>query len=233
MPEALRRAFDFSLLWQYKGILLGGLLQNIYIFLGAAALATTLAFVVGVARVSRTAALRRLSTGYAEVSRNAPEYVLLVWVHYVLPVLFSRILATNLNFNPYFSAILALGVIYSGFLSETVRAGIQSIPPGHIEAGMAVGMSRLTIIRRIILPQAVRRMLPESLNQYVSLFKATSIVSVIAIPDLMYEVSMITVSEMRPLPLYTGAALIYCTIIIVAASFVRHLTERWRRRGWT
>jgi len=76
----------------------------------------------------------------------------------------------------------------------------------------------------------VRRMLPESINQFISLFKATTIVSLIAVPDLMYQVSMITQQEMRPLPLYTGAALTYFVIILLAGSALRAFAERWRSR---
>ena len=79
-------------------------------------------------------------------------------------------------------------------------------------------MSERLILWRIILPQVVRRMLPESINMFISLFKATTIVSLIAVPDLMYQVSMITQQEMRPLPLYTGAALTYFVVIFVVAS---------------
>ena len=86
------------------------------------------------------------------------------------------------------------------------------------------------ILWRITLPQVVRRMLPEALNQFISLFKATTIVSLIAVPDLMYNVSMVTAQEMRPLPLYTGAAITYFLIIFILASGVRAFSERWRRK---
>lgn len=232
MWDSLRQSLDLTLFWEYRTILLRGLLQNIYIFFGGALLATALAFAIGAARLSKRGTVRILSTGYAELFRNTPEYVFLIWVYYVLPIIFSRLLATKFNFSPYAAAVLALGVSYSGFLSETVRAGILAIPRTHIEAAMALGMSRWMIMRRIIAPQAIRRMLPEALNQYVSLFKATSLVSLIAVEDLMYQVSMITVHEMRPLPLYTGAALLYCGIIIAAAQCIQHLSDRWRQRGW-
>jgi polar amino acid transport system permease protein len=81
-----------------------------------------------------------------------------------------------------------------------------------------------------VLPQVVRRMLPESINQFISLFKATTIVSLIAVPDLMYQVSMITQQEMRPLPLYTGAALVYFAVILVVGYTLRAFSERWRNK---
>jgi polar amino acid transport system permease protein len=126
--------------------------------------------------------------------------------------------------------VIALGLVYSGYFAETFRAGIQSIPLGQIEAGRACGMPERLILWRVILPQVVRRMLPEAVNQFVSLFKATTIVSLIAVPDLMYQVSMVTQQEMRPLPLYTGAALTYFAIIFLASSLVRALAERWRQK---
>jgi polar amino acid transport system permease protein len=191
-----------------------------------------LALVVGLSRLSVYRGIRVISTVYAELFRNTPEFVLIIWVYYVLPILLSRALSTKFNMSPFLAAVLALGVAYSGFLSETVRAGVESIPRGHAEAGASLGMSRFQILRRIIIPQAVRRMLPEALSQFVSLFKATSIVSLIAVPDIMYQVSMVNVDQMRPLPLYTGAALLFCLVIIAATQFIQILSDRWRKRGW-
>jgi polar amino acid transport system permease protein len=91
-------------------------------------------------------------------------------------------------------------------------------------------MSERGIFWRIVLPQVVRRMLPESVNQFISLFKATTIVSLIAVPDLMYDVTMITQQEMRPLPLYTGAALTYFVVVLAGSSALRALSERWRAK---
>jgi polar amino acid transport system permease protein len=231
MWERLRESLDLTVFWEYREVLLRGFLQNIYVFLGGAALATVLAVGIGLARLSRRGTQRALSTAYTELLRNTPEYVLLIWVYYVLPVVFSR-LATRLNFSPYAAAILALGLSYSGFMSETVRAGILSVPREQVEAAMSLGLSWRLVLGRIIAPQAIRRMLPEALNQYVSLFKATSFVSLITVQDLMYQVSMITVQEMRPLPLYTGAALIYCGLIVLASQLIQQLSVRWRQRGW-
>ena len=128
------------------------------------------------------------------------------------------------------SSVIALGFVYSGYFAETFRAGIEAIPAGHVEAGRACGMSERQILWRVILPQVVRRMLPESINQFISLFKATTIVYLIAVPDLMYQVSMINQQEMRPLPLYTGVALTNFAVILLAGSALRALSERWRNK---
>jgi polar amino acid transport system permease protein len=230
LSDALAQALDPTLFWEYRHVLLRGLAFNFYVFAAAALLALTVGLGVSLLRVSRPRALRWLGTLHVEIFRNAPDYVMVVWVHFVLPLLLGLLLKTRFEFDPFLSAVLALGLVYSGYFAETFRAGIQSIPAGQCEAGRACGMSERLILWRIVLPQVVRRMLPEAVNQFVSLFKATTIVSLIAVPDLMYQVSMVTQQEMRPLPLYTGAAIVYFAIIFVVATAIRALAENWRRK---
>ena len=230
MSEGLKQALDLSLFWEYRLVLLHGLLFNALVFLCAAALALGVGLGAALLRVNRRVLPRCFGTLHVELFRNAPDYIMLVWVHFVLPLLIAMVIRRRVEFHPFASAVIALGFVYSGYFAETFRAGIEAIPRGNIDAGRAFGMPERTILRRITLPQVVRRMLPEALNQFVSLFKATTIVSLIAVPDLMYNVSMVTQQEMRPLPLYTGAALVYFLIIFAFASGVRAFTERWRRK---
>jgi polar amino acid transport system permease protein len=233
MFSALRELLNPSLFWEYREVLLAGLKQNLSIFVESAVLAMLAALVVGVAQLSRSRAVRWVATGYTELFRNTPEYVLLVWVYFVLPLIISKMVGFRFRLDPHVAAVIGLGMAYSGFMAETVRAGLRSIPSGQAEAAVSIGMSPFTTLRRIILPQAVRRMLPETVNQLVSLFKSTTIVSLITVQDIMYQVSMISVAEMRPVPLYTGAALVYCAVIILATQLFHRLTERWRSRGWS
>jgi polar amino acid transport system permease protein len=229
LSDALRQALDLGLFWEYRNILFAGLLFNASIFVCAAAAALAAGLAACLLRMSRHAPLRTAGAIYVEIFRNAPDYVMLVWVHIVMPLLISAAIGRRVEFHPFLSAVIALGLVYSGYLAETFRAGFQSIPKGNIEAGRAVGMSELMILRRIELPQVARLMLPEAMNNFVSLFKATTIVSLISVPDLMYRVTMVTQQEMQPLPLYTGAALTYFAVIFVVASGARALAERWRR----
>lgn len=230
MSQALLESLDLSFFWEYRQVLLRGLAFNAYVFFSAAALALAVGLAAALLRVNRSWVFRWAGTVHVEVFRNAPDYIMVVWVHFVLPLLLGALLGRRIEFQPFVSAVIALGFVYSGYFAETFRAGIQSIPLGHAEAGRACGMSEFQVLRRVILPQVVRRMLPEAINQFVSLFKATTIVSLIAVPDLMYQVTMITQQEMRPLPLYTGAALTYFVVIYLAASAVRAASERWRNR---
>lgn len=230
MSEGLQQALDLSLFWEYRDILLRGLIFNALVFLCAAAVALSVGLAAALMRVNRFLAARWLGTLHVELFRNAPDYITLIWVHFVLPLLIGIAIGRRVEFHPFVSAVIALGFVYSGYFAETFRAGIQAIPGGNVDAGRAFGMSERTILWRIMLPQVVRRMLPEALNQFISLFKATTIVSLIAVPDLMYNVSMVTQQEMRPLPLYTGAALTYFLIIFFLSSAVRAFSERWRRK---
>lgn len=230
MSESLQQALDLSLFWEYRVVLLRGLAVNFYVFAGAAILALLVGLGAALLRVSRLRGLRWLGTLHVEIFRNAPDYIMVVWVHFVLPLLIGSLIHLRLEFDPFVSATIALGLVYSGYFAETFRAGIEGVPVGQLEAGRACGMSERLILWRLVLPQVVRRMLPESINQFISLFKATTIVSLIAVPELMYQVSMITAQEMRPLPLYTGAALTYFAVVLLAGSGLRALSERWRNK---
>jgi polar amino acid transport system permease protein len=220
-----------SLFWEYRALVLRGLLVDFYIFGLAAVLAVAMGLFACLLRLSSLRILRWCGTFYAELFRNTPEYVLLIWVHFVPPLLLSLIFNAKISFSPYASAVMALGLASSGYFTETFRAGILSIPRGHIEAARSTGMSGALTFRWVILPQAIRKMLPESLNQFISLLKSTTLVSLISVPDLMYQVSMITQEQMRPMPLYSGAAIVYFVIILSLSALVRKFSEGRRAVG--
>jgi polar amino acid transport system permease protein len=230
MIERVLQTIDLSLFFSNLGYLLPGLTYNFVVFVLAALLAVTLGLSIALMRISRTVVIRMVATVYTEFFRDTPEYVLVLWVHYVVPVLLSQLLATRLNLPPVLSAVLALGVASSGYFAETFRAGIQAIPRGHVEAALSLGLTRAQVMRRIVLPQAIRLMLPEALNNLVSLFKGTTLISLIAVPDLLYKTQVLNQYEMKPLPLYTGVAIVYFTVIFVISSLARFASERWRAK---
>lgn len=230
--SVLADVFDFSYFWEYRSFLLQGLLLNFYVFGFAWLLAVTAGFAVCLMRLSPARPARWFGTFYVELFRNTPEYVFLVWVHFVVPLLLTRLIQTQIGFTPSFSAILALGICYSGYLAETFRSGFQAVPPGHTEAAQALAMPPVLTIRRIVLPQALRKVLPEVLNNSVSIFKATSIISLISAPDLMYQTVIVVQEEMKPLPLYSSAALIFFVLITAMSWAAEKVTNAWRVRGW-
>lgn len=230
--ESLKDALDYTVFWDYRAILLKGLAYNFIVWAWAALLAITLGFVVCMMRISNSRTLRTIALVQSELIRNTPDYVMLMWTYVVLPLLISLMIGAKVSLPPVLAAVLAIGLIYGGYLTETFRSGIQAVPRGHAEAARALAMPRLTIMRRIILPQALRHVVPELLNNLVSLFKATTLVSLIAVPDLLYNIAVVSIYAGRPLSLYTYAALIYFLLIFAAATLVRRFTDTWRRRGW-
>lgn len=221
--------FDLSLFWDYRAILWQGLLINILVFVLSSAVGLSVGLVACVGRMSSLTWPRRISGSYIEISRSIPEFVLLFWVHSVMPVLLSGVVGGRVRFNPILSATIALGIVCSGYFAETFRAGIQAVPRGHVEAARALGMSTPRILRRIVLPQAIRIMLPELMSQNIGLLKTTTLVSVIAVPDIMYQVGIISQQEMKPLPLYTGTAMAFFLVILALTSMVDRVNHRMQR----
>ena len=129
---------------------------------------------------------------YTDFLRGTPLLVQLLWIYYSLPIL------TGVVFSPFVSAAIALTLNLSAFVSEVYRAGIQSIGRGQREAALALGMSQWQAMRRVILPQSIRRVLPPLGSIWVSLFKDTAIVSVIAVPELMYRGKVLSIETYRP-----------------------------------
>ena len=208
--------------WEYRAVLLHGLIFNALVFAVRRERRA-----VGRARRGADArqpllAVRWIGTLHVEIFRNAPDYIMVVWVHFVLPLLIGMLIQQRFEFNPVRLGGDRAGLRLQRLFRRDVSCRHRGDPAGQSRGRRAFGMSERLILWRIVLPQVVRRMLPESINQFISLFKATTIVSLIAVPDLMYQVSMITQQEMRPLPLYTGAALTYFLIIFAVGTACAH-----------
>src|SRR5262245_16885134 len=144
--------------------------------------------------------LRAIATAYVELFRNLPLILLVYWAFYVLPI------ATDVGLSPFATELAALALNVTAYNAETFRAGIGSIRRGQLEAAMALGMSRAQAVRRIVLPEAVRRSLPVLASTWVSLFKDTSLVSVIAVPELAYVATQVRPQTIRVLEKLTAIA---------------------------
>jgi polar amino acid transport system permease protein len=159
--------------------------------------------VLALMRGSRFKLIALLATGFVELFRNVPLLLLVYWAFYVMPVL------TGLGLSPFATGLVALCLNVSAYNSETFRSGINSIRKGQTEAGLALGMSRSEVFRQIILPQAWRRVLPILASTWVSLFKDTSLVSVIAVGELAHTAMQIRSQSFRVLEMLTAMAAIY------------------------
>ena len=165
---------------------------------------------------------RAINRTYVEVVRAVPILVLILWVYYGLPQL------TGLTLNVFWAGVLALALSDSAFQAEIFRAGIQSISRGQYEAAQSISLNYRDTMRFVILPQAIRRILPALGNQLVYMLKMSSLVSVIGMQELTRKANELVVSEYRPLEIYTILVLEYLVLILIVSAGVRWLERRMK-----
>jgi His/Glu/Gln/Arg/opine family amino acid ABC transporter permease subunit len=213
---------DISVVTQHWQVILLGLRMTLYLAIISMACALVLGLFLAVIRVSRITLLVWLAHGYIQFFRGIPQFVFLLWLYYGVSLLIG------INFQPITAGVIALSVQYGAYLSEIFRSGIQAIHRGQIEAGLSVGLSRLSIYRRIILPQAYRIVLPPTVNMWISMLKDTALVSVIGVTELMRTTEIQSNFYFRPFEFYTAAALIYVVMTLVFARVALVLERRMR-----
>jgi polar amino acid transport system permease protein len=203
-----------------------GIWVTIQLAIIAMLIAVVLGLIACLGSLSRVKILRFPSLLFVEFGRNTPILVQLIWVHFAWPEILG------IKFTAWTSAVIALSLQSSGYLAEEFRAGIESIDKGQIEASQALGMTYQRLMRRIVVPQALMRMIPGILNQFVTCFKSTSIVSVIAVPDLMYQAGLIVSMTFLPMPVYSFVAFLYFIMVMMIAMGVRVATRHLPQFGY-
>ena len=216
----------WNLLLEYRDVILSGIWVTVLLSIVSMLLAMVVGLVACLASLARNRIVRAPAILYIEFCRNTPVLVQLVWVHYAWPEVLG------IKFDAFTSSTIALALQSSGYLAEEYRAGIESIEKGQIEAAQSLGMTYTHLMRRIVIPQAFIRMVPGILNQFVTCFKSTSIVSIIAVPDLMYQAGLIVSATFLPMPVYTAIALIYFVLVFTVSSIVRNLSRRLPMGGY-
>ncbi len=211
--------------FQAKGLsnlqfLVGGLGATIAVSLCAIFLSVILGALVAVAGLSKFRLLQRSSRVYVELFRSIPLLVLLLWVFYGLPVVLG------LQLGVFATGVLSLALSDSAFEAEVFRAGIQSVPKGQLEAAKSIGLSWSQQMRLVVMPQAIKVILPALGNQFVYVMKMSSLVSVIGLEELTRRSNELNVSEYRPLEIYTFLVLEYLALIVFVSWLVRRLERR-------
>ena len=211
--------WDFAFLLRYTPLFVNGTLVTLAYTAGTIALGLIIGLAVGLGRLSRSRLLNFPLIAFIEVFRCTPLLVQIVWFYYALPVLLGiQIPATA-------AAVMTLSCYTGAFYAEIFRGGIVSIEQGQWDAARALGLRPSTMMWRVILPQAVRRMIPPFVNQSITQLKNTSLVSTIAVPDLLYNGTLITGDTYRPLEVYTVVALIYFALL-----FPSTMLAQWYER---
>jgi His/Glu/Gln/Arg/opine family amino acid ABC transporter permease subunit len=195
--------FRFDVVWEYLPYLAKGVWVTLYVTFASTAIGLVLGVLIAVLRLSKNPFLSLPMRGYIEFFRNTPTLVKLVWVFYLIPIFLG------LQTDAVTSCIIAMAVSAAAYIAEVVRAGIQDVPRGDIEAAEAIGMRPVTVLRRIILPQALRKVLPPLANTFIVFLKYSSLISVVGVNDLMYRANVISTTTFRPIETYTVLALFY------------------------
>ena len=199
---------DISPLIESWRFLANGLAVTVLLSLGSAAGATLFGALIGLARCYAPRPIAGLLAFYVDSMRAVPVLVVLVWTFFGIPVL------TGVTLPPFWAALIALCAHISAYVSEIVRAGVGSIRPGQIRAALALGMSQAKILRHVIMPQAIVRMLPAYGSVLSITIKDTAIASVIAVPELMRQSETVAGQSFRPIETFTAAMLVYFVILL-------------------
>lgn len=214
--------WDFAVIAKYWRAFVNGLAVTYELTLWSLLFSTVIALLVCFLNISHNRPLRIVSTLYIEFFRTIPSLVTLVWVYYGLPIIVGFALSSKI------SVIIGLSVCQSAYSAEVFRAGIESIPRGQMEAARSAGMSYFMAMRRIILPQAFRLLIPTFMNEFTSLLKWTSLASVVGVAEVMQRSNFIIQTSYKPLEVYTMAALSYVMVILPVTQWARRYEKKRR-----
>ena len=203
--------------------LLSGFTTTIFISIVSISLSIVLGLIVAIPSLAKNKFLTYLNIGYVEIVRAIPLLVLILWIYYGLPIM------TGISFSPFVSGIIALSISESAFQAEIFRAGINSIKKAQWEAGSSLGLTFFKRLRFVILPQAIKNILPAIGNQFVYVLKMSSLVSIIGIGDLTRKANELVVTTYRPLEIYTFLILEYLVLILIVSYFVRKLENKLKK----
>jgi polar amino acid transport system permease protein len=223
-PDPYMRIFRF---------VLDGLGITVLVTLVSFVFILVLGLIGGLGRLSKKKAIYTITSLYVEIIRGIPLLVQLIWWYFAFPVVIQQI-GKAFNFTPMANyqanailiAILGLVFCYGAYMSEIYRAGIQSIPKGQVEAARSLGMSYFQTMRHVIIPQAVRVILPPVGNEFIALLKDSSLVSVVAVADLTRRGREFMSANFNPIEVWTLVALIYLIMTLFSARIVSWIEKR-------
>jgi polar amino acid transport system permease protein len=212
--------FRWDVVFSNLPFLLSGLGNTLLVSAITLVTSVLLGMVVALADMSRFWPLRLIGRIWGDVIRNTPILVQLLWTYYVLPIVF------NIDISAFAACVIGLSVYSSAFIAEVYRAGIQSVPKGHREAAQVLGLSPFDSFVRIIMPQALRTILPPLASNFVQLIKYSSLASVISVNEITRRATELSSTTFRPLEIFSFVAFVYLIICWPLAQGIR----LWERR---
>lgn len=213
----MRYEWDFGPVLRDAPLLLEGLINTLKLSGISLVGGLIIGLVLALLRLSGRRMLAWPAVAFIEFFRNTPPLVHFFWIFYALPIV------SGLTLQPLVAASIALSVQSGAFFAEIYRAGIVSVERGQWEAGKAIGMSAPTLLRRIILPIALRRMITPLTERSFELVKTTALAATLAYGELLYQAMVITSKSFRPLELYTAIAVIFFALLFTASQVMRRV----------
>lgn len=219
----------------YGWMLWDGFQMTLAVSVCAMALALVMGLVGAWGKLAQARAARGLADTYTTVIRGVPELLLILIVYYGTPTLIQNVLERMgrdvvLDINPFLAGFMTIGFIYGAFATEVFRGAFLAVPRGQIEAAYAIGMSRPLMVRRVLVPQMWRFALPGLGNVWIVLVKATALISVIQLPELLRNADIAARAVRLPFTFYFAASLIYLGIT-AASMLAQRRAEAWAARG--
>jgi polar amino acid transport system permease protein len=199
--------------------LLSGLRVTVVATFVVMALALAAGLPVALARISGNQLVRLVSTVYVQVLRGTPVLLQLFVLYYVLPF-------AGIKLDPWTAGVAGMSAAYAAYLSEIYRAGIQAVDRGQTEAALSIGMSRVQVMRLIVLPQAIRIIIPPIGNTFIGLFKDTSLLSILTIRELMFEGQLLAATNFRYITIFSVIAVLYLVVCWPCAALIERLERR-------
>jgi len=212
--------FDWNVIDKYFPELIRGLGITLEVSLVGMAIALVFGLLLAMGRLSSMRLIRTVANAITQLFRSIPLFVMLFWVYYGLSLKF------HILFTEFQAGALALGITGGAYMAEVFRGGLLAVDPGQREAAMAMGISRGTTFSHVIFPQALRVVIPPSVNVYVGLLKGATIVSVIGVSDMIYVAQYVSLQTFTPFELYSVAGVVFVALTVSISGFAWMLERR-------
>lgn len=208
-----------QLLEQYWPLLLEGFINTLIVSIIALISSLIIGTLMGMLQLTENKLIRGLANIYVEFFRNIPLLIIVMFFYVVIPMYWA-------NISGFWAGTIGLTIYTSSFIADNVRAGIQTVPKGQMEAGLSQGMKQVQVMRHVILPQALRIVLPPLGNQFINLVKNSSILAMVAGLDLMYYGDFVAMETFNTFDTYILVGLIYLVITLPLTYFTRKLETK-------
>ena len=216
--------WNLSIIWDFRMVFVKGSVITMGLSLYSLAFSLLLGLFIAIARQSKNWALSVPASWYVELLRDTPLLVQIVWIFYCLPIL------VGIDMTAFWACVLAMSIHFSAYVAEIIRAGIASIDKGQLDAAKVLGMNYVQTMKRIVLPQAFRRMIPPLVNNFADIIKLSSLASLIGVYELLHSIDNVNMNTFRPLELYSGLAIVYFILIFPVAFGARRMETYFARQ---